>query len=319
MFIDCLIVVNGNTGFGSKNMRYYIDKFEELDPLLERNNCYVVFVRGSFDDPAFFENEAISLSRIKTVPDYSVLMLKNFNCLCIGGSVSIDREWKKRQSERTGKKMYWENESLAYKEDELDEILNELEIACVITNSSPSFSYPGTNSLNSSSWRLKDNGVIKEIQNERKLIDKIYSKFIEKNKKPYVWAYSSFLMDNDQSVNDIYFKSMSKKELFSFNQCVTNNFGINLNSKLTSNLKSFDSILDEIKKKISFGDIYELDDDDIEGIEVEGDEEEDVPNDPNVPNYPNIPNVVGFDEVMRAENYRVEIAPNGQAYYVGHN
>lgn len=247
---NCLVIVNGNTGFGSKNLKYYTDKFDELNTLLEDNNCHIAFVRGSFDDPKFFENETISYSHIKTIQDYSVLMLENFNCLCIGGSISIDREWRKKQEERTGKKMYWENEGMKYDEKAIEEILDTMDIACVVTNSSPSFSYPGTNSLNSSLWALNDKTVMEDMQNERKTIDKIYSKFTERDKKPYIWAYSMFLNDNHQFMNDILFKSLPKQEIYSFNKSIMDNFNIDLSKKLTKNTQAIDRIIGDLKQNV---------------------------------------------------------------------
>ena len=103
-----VIIVAGGCGISSNTS--YISKLEEFNKILSDNNCYVLLVRGEMDDPQIFNGEKINMSNVKTIPDYSVVSFKSFNCLCIGGSVSIDRQWKKEQGERIGKKMYWEDE-----------------------------------------------------------------------------------------------------------------------------------------------------------------------------------------------------------------
>lgn len=232
---DSVVIVNGDSGFGSKDIKFYMDKFEELNPILIKNNCYILFVRGGFDDPSIFENGTISLSNIKTIRDYSVVMLKNFNCLCIGGSVSFDRDWKKSQGERLGRKMYWPNENMVLKEDEIDKILDEYEIACVVTNTSPTFAYPSTNIMSSIPWASTDKTMAEDIQGERRKVDFIYAKFMQKNKKPYVWAYSSFFTDYSQITNDILFKSQERASLFDFNKRVMNTFNVNFDKKVPTN------------------------------------------------------------------------------------
>lgn len=309
---NCLIVITGNTGFGNKNLKYYTDRFDELNPLLEDNNCHIAILRGSFDDPGFFENETISYSHIKTIPDYSVLKLENFNCLCIGGSISIDREWRKKQEKRTGKRMYWENEGMVYDEKAIEEIIDTMDIACVVTNSSPSFSYPGTNSLNKSSWKDSDKTILEEIQNERKTIDKIYSKFIEKNKKPYVWVYSSFLSDYGQFTNDIYFKSLSTHRLFSFNECVAGNFSVDLKKKLSNNLQAIDKLLTEFQSHINVPHEYlaHADDDEFDGDEILYDDDDNIAEAPNDPGNEAEANINPFEQLV------VEWRDNGLPAYM---
>lgn len=243
MFENCVVFVNGNSGLGTKDLKYHIDKLEPLNKLLAKNNCHLLFIRGNLDNPQIFESEAISLSNIKTIPDYSLVMLKCFNCLCIGGSISLDREWKKKQSTLIGKKLYWENEGFVYKEDELDEILDKHNIACVITNTCPSFSFPGTNVFNGTKWQGNDQSLLDDLLSERKLMDKVYNKLVDKNKRPYIWAYSFFMSPNGNMSNDIYFSSLKKFELMDFNYHLLNRFGIKLDEEMpTTNNKAMDRI-----------------------------------------------------------------------------
>lgn len=240
-----VIILSGNSGFGSKNINYYIDKLDELNRLLEKNNSHLLIIRGSFDDPQFFENESLSMTNIKTIPDYSVIVFETFNCLCIGGSISIDREWKKEHEKRINRKLYWENEGFEYKKDEINDILNQFDITCIITNTCPSFSYPGINTFKNSSWARKDKNLSKDVLRERKLMDKVYKSIVEKDKKPYVWFYSSFLSSNKNFMNDICFQSMGPRKFYSFNEILEKDFGVSQkkNEKLTFNKKSIDKLI----------------------------------------------------------------------------
>lgn len=272
LYENMVIVVCGSCGIGGKDINYYLSKFEELNNGLADNNAHILFVRGSKDDPQLFNNETINLSNVKTIPDYSVLMLESFNCLCIGGSISLDREWKKSQEERVGRKMYWENENFEYKEKEIKEILNNYDIACVITNTCPSFVFPGTNSFNKSSWALKDKSILKDILNERKLMDKVYEKIMDKNKKPFAWIYSKYGISNQNITNDILFMSLSKQAVLSFNNLVESNFGVSFKKKLSYNQE----IMDELIKKFTEIHSYTLEDvpwHDDDNLEVEDEHE----------------------------------------------
>ena len=174
---DTVIIVDGCNGFGERDLKYYHDKLEMFNKVLADNNTHVLFVRGN-DDPKYFEDALIDLSNIKTIQDYSVIKLSKFNCLCIGGCVSLDRTWRMEQEKRIGRKMYWENERMQYNEEDIDKILKEYNIACVVTASCPSFAYPGMNSFKYSTWASKDKTVIKDITEERMIMDKIYNKIV---------------------------------------------------------------------------------------------------------------------------------------------
>lgn len=273
----CAVIVNGNCGFGTKDIKYHSDKFEKLNELLGKNEVHILFVRGNLDDPQIFENEVFSLSNIKVIPDYSVLLFEHFNCLCIGGSISIDREWKKAQGERMNKKLYWEDEGFQYKENELNEILDKYNITCVVTNVCPSFSFPGTNVFNKSTWAAKDKVVLADILSERKLMDKVYDKFLEKDKKPYLWVYSAYLKQHTKINNDICFYSCSKFFKLSLKDAIYENFGIKLDGNTTTNKLPIDKLIDDIqsvyKRNIVLDEPFEIVDE-VGNVDIEEHEED---------------------------------------------
>lgn len=231
---ETLIIVDGYNGLGERDSKYYHDKLKMFNKVLADNNTHILFVRGS-DDPKYFEDGLIDLSNIKTIQDYSVIKLNKFNCLCIGGCISLDRSWKKEQEKRIGRKMYWENEGVKYIEDDIKKIIKDYNIACVVTASCPSFAYPGMNSFKRSAWALKDKNLIKDITQERITMDKIYNKMMEGNGKPYVWAYSRFKGGSQDMINDILFKSLNSFEFLHFNNTVSTFFKVNFSETLKQN------------------------------------------------------------------------------------
>ena len=300
---DSVIIVSGNCGIGSKSMKYYNEVFENLNKVLSANNCFILFLRGNNDDPSFFNELKIDYSNVKAIPDYSIVTLKLFNCLCIGGSVSLDKEWKLSQEEQFGKKLYWEGESPFFDEKTLDEILKKYQIGCVITSTSPSFTFPGTNAFNKSKW-IKDNASIKAtFSSERKILDKIYEKIVDGESKPYVWIYGRFKQANYSKVNDIIFDSLASFQIENIGELITRFFGIDLSKKLGGNVFTFDTFIAETESKFSMP-IYDLHMDEpiAEGEERDVDEEvvEDVEEDVNP---------FGFEE-PRLNNEPREVATN---------
>jgi Icc-related predicted phosphoesterase len=243
---DTVIIVDGCNGFGERDLKYYHDKLEMFNNVLADNNTHVLFVRGN-DDPKYFEDALIDLSNIKTIQDYSVIKLSKFNCLCIGGCVSLDRTWRMEQEKRVGRKMYWENERIQYNEEDIDKILKDYNIACVVTSSCPSFAYPGMNSFKYSTWASKDKTVIKDITEERMIMDKIYNKIVENNKKPYIWTYSRFKNSNQNMINDILFQSLNPFQFFHFNDTASSFFKVDFSKMLKEN----EYVADSFGKKIT--------------------------------------------------------------------
>lgn len=275
---DSVIIVSGNCGIGTKRKEYYDDVFSKLNKILDANNCFILFVRGNNDDPSYFENRIIDFEHIKTIPDYSVVALKTYNCLCIGGSVSLDKEWKLSQEEQFGKKLFWENEAPIFKEDELDAILKEYKISCVVTSTSPSFSYPGTNAFKKSKWLSEDKTILNSLSNERKVIDKIYEKVVDCETKPYIWAYGRFKLNNQAKVNDILFASMQSYQLLNLNSALSIYFGVDASKMVGNNEHTDDNIFNDydIPKQMEYDHEGILDGEEFDEEEAFEDEIEEI-------------------------------------------
>ncbi len=270
---DTVIIVDGCNGFGERDLKYYHDKLEMFNKVLADNNTHVLFVRGN-DDPKYFEDTLIDLSNIKTIQDYSVIKLSKFNCLCIGGCVSLDRTWRMEQEKRIGRKMYWENEKMQYNEEDIDKILKEYNIACVVTASCPSFAYPGMNSFKYSTWASNDKTVIKDITEERMIMDKIYNKIVENNKKPYIWTYSRFKNSNQNMINDILFQSLNPFQFFHFNDTASAFFKVDFSKMLKENEYVADSFEKKMKSAFTYSNPWDDDNIDVADGEEPMDEEQ---------------------------------------------
>jgi hypothetical protein len=259
-------------------------------------------VRGN-DDPKYFTDELLNFSNIKTIQDYSVIKLNKFNCLCIGGQVSLDRLWKSEQEKRIGKKMFWENERMTFDEDAINEILSKHKISCIVTPSSPSFAYPGTNVFKKSPWAAKDKALLNDLNNERVIMDKIYSKIIESKSKPYIWTYSRFDISNQSMINDILFQSLCPFQFLNFNSTAADYFNIDFSKQLKEN--EFPSNGEMAKKSFKLSSMTTIDRDFLDDPFADTDDIEEVDN---AENDNEQERMEGVDNLFEMPNPNMEIA-----------
>ena len=232
------IIFSSGVGFGTKDYEYFDKHLKEINELLARNNTHIFFIRGNNDDPSYFAEHKLDYSNIKLLEDYSVVKFSNFNCLCIGGGISFDRKWKQTQEERYGKKLYWENEAPVKNDAELQEILSENDIACVVTNTPPSFAGKSPMSYHKSKWSETDKEIVDDAINARLVIDDIYREFVKASKRPYMWVYNGDA--NVNSIADIRFLGTSNNSFFNINSAVEDYFGVRIGlPRQTTTLKSF--------------------------------------------------------------------------------
>lgn len=205
-FTSSLIVVCGDCGFGFNKLQHYLDEFKKLNKECYERNNIICFIRGNHDDPIYFSDRLIQFSNMLTIPDYSILTNKKDNILCVGGGISIDREWRikqekisnfyKNKNSESRKKLYWENEQIVYDENALNEILKEkININIIATHSAPHVCPPyNTNGVQA--WLSKDPKLERDLQEERENLDKVLS-FAKKNFNVKNWVYGHFHDLND--------------------------------------------------------------------------------------------------------------------------
>lgn len=88
---DTVVIVAGDCGFGFHKRGYYDRVYERVARKLEDANCWVVFVRGNHDNPAYFDDETVCHKRWCAVSDYSSVVVNGRTILCVGGATSVDR------------------------------------------------------------------------------------------------------------------------------------------------------------------------------------------------------------------------------------
>lgn len=93
-FSNSVIIAIGNKNFTVYDFNMIKEKFEESNSYFASNNINLFIIRGNDLDPMIFENKLINFSNIKAISDYSLIKAKNKNILCIGGSISYNRDWK---------------------------------------------------------------------------------------------------------------------------------------------------------------------------------------------------------------------------------
>ncbi len=208
-----LFFVAGDCGFGFNKPTYYTQTLKELDETLNKTNSYVVFIRGNHDNPAYFNEDIVKFNNIKLVKDYTVVMTKDNNFLCVGGGISVDRLWRRNQEVlinryNLGKKkeLYWANEAVVYDVDKLNEILaNNIKINTVITHTAPSFAYPYNNTKEIEIWLESDNKLEEDLKTERDNLDKLFT-WLKDHDMPFSnWFYGHFHHYNSETVKHIIF------------------------------------------------------------------------------------------------------------------
>ena len=197
-FSNTIFIISGDNGIGFNDAKYYEKIFGDFNNILSYNNSYVMLVRGNHDNPSFFDGKKINFSNLKAIPDYSVITVNEKNILCVGGAISIDREWRKKQEERINefsinnkKSLYWDNEAPVFDKDALLNVIESIKIDYVITHSAPSFVAPET-PAGVDEWSESDKDLLNDIKEERKVFDRIFETLRDNGMKPMYWAYGHF-------------------------------------------------------------------------------------------------------------------------------
>ncbi len=213
-FKDTLYIICGDCGFGFNKKEYYSQIFNKLTKTASKLNCEFIFIRGNHDCPKYFDKQLIHRKCFKTIPDYSVIQTPSHNILCIGGAISIDRTYRKTiqkenalkysihhgcsitEAEQKCQKVYWEDESCYYDEQRLNELrLNNISIDIICTHTSPSFVKPmDKNGIET--WLKNDNNLSEDVDNERKIMDRVYNKLKEDKHILKYWFYGHYHFHN---------------------------------------------------------------------------------------------------------------------------
>jgi hypothetical protein len=198
---NSVVIITGDCGFGFETEEYYIHLYnKELKKALKKQNVIIICVRGNHDDIKYFDGDKINFPYLKAVPDYSILSFaNNFNILCVGGAISIDRTFRNSST-------YFPNEEPIYEPDILNKISQDnIIISSVITHTCPSFCPPYTKD-GIKNYLLIDPKLEKDITNERKTLTDLYLHLININNQPIEsWFYGHFHFHQMTYFNNIKF------------------------------------------------------------------------------------------------------------------
>ncbi len=225
---DTVIVVAGDCGFGFERKGYYENMVKRNSKRMKESNNRIVFVRGNHDNPAYFDGNTFCHQRFVAVPDYSVIRVGGHAALCVGGAISIDRNYRiaawsnacllnkkpVAQNDALAPNYYWSNEYPVFNPQLLDQVLSENTIDVVITHSAPSFCELKSK-LELNGW-IVDDDLYQDIKNERAVMDKLYERL--KGTSVTHWCYGHFHQSWHSSIDGILFKMLDIMELFEVRQ-----------------------------------------------------------------------------------------------------
>ena len=143
--------------------------------------------------------------------------------LCVGGATSIDRTYRlslerqqvlkkmafslcsEEEAYRKIKRLYWDDEAPYYDEERLkmiDKTVCPIDIVC--SHTAPSFCYPQTKE-GLDYWLTQDKNLSEDLDNERKVFDKIYSYLKENGFELSKWCYGHFHKHNTEYIDGVKF------------------------------------------------------------------------------------------------------------------
>lgn len=200
---NIIVIVAGDCGFGFNLPVYYSLLFNKYNQLLINNNIKIYFVRGNHDNPEYFNSDKYpklkyEFESFKIIPDYSVI---NDHILVIGGAVSIDRIFRRRNIN------WWEGEEIM-KLDKLPDHVCSKNIDTIISHECPSICNP---ILHKVDYHVS-NTIKNKIHADREYLTKIF-----KNIKPKYWFYGHYHKYKIENIDGCIFTCCEMFDLFSKN------------------------------------------------------------------------------------------------------
>ena len=225
---DTVLIVAGDCGFGFEKKEYYDQMTRHNAKRMNEANNWIVFVRGNHDNPLYFDGKQFNHKRFIAVPDYTILLACKHTILCVGGGISIDRryrieEWKKYCSKHRintasedliSKNFYWPNEAPIYNEEILTLINKQYAIDTVITHTAPNFCEL-TNKNGLLAFAVLDQNLLKDVEEERSIMTKLYDRLIYDAHPLKHWYYGHFHQSWLSSIEGVLFKMLDIMEFTS--------------------------------------------------------------------------------------------------------
>lgn len=189
---DAHIIQVGDFGVGFNTFEKEKRLLQMTHDVLVKNNIMVWAIRGNHDYKPYFDNDPFEFTNIKLVKDYTVLNLEGKNILCIGGAVSVDREWRYTKAQKLGTyttptmghESWWPDEIF---ELDIDKLKDLKDINIMVTHTAPDYCFPD----NKMGLGPFVNGIIKDTGDVNLKTDLMY----ERNQMTH--AFQIVKMNND--------------------------------------------------------------------------------------------------------------------------
>ena len=142
---DAHIIQVGDFGVGFALLDKERRALGMFHDLFVKNNVIVWAIRGNHDFKPYFDNDPFGFSNIRLVPDYTVLEIEGKKILCVGGAVSVDREWRYTGAQRRGEfdvvpgQSWWKDEVFVLEKEKVVDLKG---INIVVTHTCPSYCPP---------------------------------------------------------------------------------------------------------------------------------------------------------------------------------
>jgi predicted phosphodiesterase len=219
---DAHIIQIGDFGVGFSLLDKERRSLSMYHDLLVKNNVIVWAFRGNHDFKPYFDKDPFGFSNIKLIPDYTVLEIEGKRILCVGGAVSVDREWRytgdQRRKDFTVKpgQSWWPDETFIL-ERELAGEMRDIDI--VLTHTCPSYC-PPDNTFGFGPFvegiirETGDVGLKTDLMVERHQVDELFN-ILKMNGNPIEKHYYGHFHKSDLQVYDgIEHRMLGVGELF---------------------------------------------------------------------------------------------------------
>ena len=149
---DTILIVAGDCGFGFEKKESYENMVKQNVKRMNEANNWIVFIRGNHDNPAYFDGYTFKYKRFIAIPDYTILQARSHTVLCVGGGISIDRQyrlqaWEKKRvrsvsessTDKLARNVYRSTEAPVFDKEKMVTISAKYTVDAAITHSAPSF------------------------------------------------------------------------------------------------------------------------------------------------------------------------------------
>ena len=208
---DNSLFICAGLGISNKSsLKAYSEQFLNINNALQSLNSNLLVLRDDYDDITLYRENKATFSNISLLDDVSMIDTNLGNILCIGGRTLINRSWYIKKKPKNIEGYY--DRSVTLTEEIIKELSeNKANFNVVISNVLPTFIDLADNKM-IHTWSANDNKLIKDIDNERNLMDSIYC-ILRKldTKQSKIWEYTTYAdrySDEPQNIGGVNFNTI---------------------------------------------------------------------------------------------------------------